>query len=348
MKIESNFQSYLNNSRKSVNDVLDEILKDCLKEVKKTSPQIYPMAEQFKNNCSGGKVIRGSLLKLGYELSGGKATKEIFKAGAAYEIFQTAILAHDDIIDQSLVRRNKPSLHCALGGDHRGISHAICLGDIGFFLAFKIFASLDFASERKTEAIQSFSQTMINTGLGEMLDIELSDPNRKRNKNDVLKLHELKTAWYTITGPLYLGGILAGANKKLLNEFVKFGQNLGIAFQIQDDILGIFGDEKTLGKSVKSDIEENKNTLLITYALTNANPAQKKILNHYYGKGKISNKQIEQIKKVFIDTGALKQSQAIAQRYLELGKKAIGKLSKDKATQTILTELADYLINRKK
>ncbi len=348
MTSESNFKSYFQKSRREIDSNLQATLKDFLKKVKTTSPQILPLVQEFIKSCAGGKRIRGSLIKLGCELSGGKPNKDTIQAAVAYEIFQTAILAHDDIIDKSLLRRNQPSLYSALGGDHRGISHAICLADIGFFLCYKILGTLKIADNKKVKVIQSFSDAMIYTVFGEALDVELSYPNKKRGSKDVFNIHGLKTAWYTIIEPLTIGGIIAGANNKLLTSFGEFGHNLGIAYQIQDDILGVFGDEKTLGKSVQADIEENKNTLLITYALQKANPRQKKILKQFYGTGKITDSEASKIRKVFIETGALERTQISAQTYLKAGKKLITKITKNKDHQLLLNELADYLVNRQK
>jgi geranylgeranyl diphosphate synthase type I len=348
MTSKSNFQSYFEKSRRGIDASLQTTLREFLKEVKLTSPQILPLVEEFANSCTGGKRIRGSLVKLGCELSGGKPSKDITAAAVAYEIFQTAILAHDDIIDKSLLRRNKPSLYSALGGDHKGISHAICLADIGFFLTYKILGTLKIPDSKKVKVIQSFSDAMIYTVFGEMLDVELSYPNKNRSSKDVFDIHGLKTAWYTIIEPLTIGGIIAGANTKLLTSFAQFGHSLGIAYQIQDDILGVFGDEKILGKSVQADIEENKNTLLITYALGAANPKQKKILRQYYGAGKITKSQLQQVRTVFIETGALAKTEKSAQTYLQSGKKLIAKITKSKNHQLLLNELADYLVNRQK
>jgi geranylgeranyl diphosphate synthase type I len=175
-------------------------------------------------------------------------------------------------------------------------------------------------------------------------------PHLKEGKNeeDILTIFRLKTAHYTIIGPLQLGAVLGGASNLLLTDIGKISETLGIAFQIQDDILGVFGDEKTLGKSVTSDIEEGKNTLLIVKALENANPEQKKILERYYGKGKIGEPELEQIKKVFVDTGALEYSQTRAKKMIEEAKRVIAKMEIESKYQDLLTQMADFLVERSK
>lgn len=199
---------------------IDKLLQDLRSQVKKISLQLLPLVDKFIESCGGGKRLRGKLVLLGYKLAAGKQNREVLKIAAAYEIMHAAILAHDDIIDQSLTRRDKPSLYKAVGTEQ-----AITLADLGFFLAIKIIAESKFPEKAKNEALKLFSQTMMDTAIGQMLDIQKSDP---------VLVRKLKTAKYTVAGPLQLGAVLAGGKLDLLDQF---GTNLGIAFQIKDDIL---------------------------------------------------------------------------------------------------------------
>lgn len=217
------FKKYLDQSRRQLDRPVQKILNEWLKEVQKIDSKLVPLANAFIQANFGGKGTRGTLVKLGYQLTSSKFNKEILKIGAAYEIFHTAILAHDDIIDQSPTRRNQPSLYKKVGK-----AQAITLADLAFFLTIKIISESRFEDKIKNQALNLFSKTMIDTTIGQMLDIAHGDP---------VTTAKLKTARYTISGPLTLGAILAGADQKLLGLLGKFGQNLGIAFQIRDDIL---------------------------------------------------------------------------------------------------------------
>lgn len=210
--MEVNFASYLKVNAQKVDQELDKILS-----------KLPPLAKEFVNSCGGGKRIRGVLVNLGYEIAKGKETKEIFKIAAALEIMHTAILVHDDIMDKSPTRRGKPSLYRKVG-----IDRAIALGDLGFFLSLQIISESNFPEKEKSEALKLFSKTMVDTAIGQIMDIQKDDP---------ITVAKLKTAQYTILGPLCLGAILAGADDKLLGVLREFGENLGVAFQIQDDIL---------------------------------------------------------------------------------------------------------------
>ncbi len=221
------FEKFLEKAAKELDREVERILEGQLKKAEKTDKKLIPLLKAFTSSCHGGKRIRGALIKLGYQIGDGKS-EEIIKISAAYEICHSAVLAHDDIIDESLTRRGQPSLYAALGNGHYGISQAISLADYGFFLALKIISGARFPQDRKIKALELFSGVMTDTALGEMLDLEDTDP---------LTVMKLKTACYTISGPLQLGALLAGANERLTRVLGEFGESLGIAFQIRDDIL---------------------------------------------------------------------------------------------------------------
>lgn len=341
------FQSFLRTTAQEINEETEKFFTDWMLEVGKVSPKLLPLNQAFIDSCDGGKRLRGALVKLGYELAHGSTDPEILKPASAFEIFQTAILIHDDIIDQSPTRRCKPTLYKALGGDHYGISQSISLGDIGFFLAEKLITGSDFPDDRKNKALAFFIKMMLDTALGEVLDVEL--PHQKSiTEEDILTVFRLKTARYTIVGPLCLGAILGGADEELLFRLGEFGESLGIAFQIQDDILGVFGDEKVIGKSVASDIEEGKSTLLYLYALKHGDSQQREVLEKYYGRGKIGEKEHEQIKEVFKSTGALDSSCSLGLKYVVQAKKIIREMAIKPEPKKLLLELADFLVNREK
>lgn len=221
------FKKYLDKAAAELNLEVKKILKEQLKEAEKTDKKLIPLLKAFIKSCEGGKGIRGMLVKLGFELVGGKS-KEIIKIGAAYEIMHSAVLIHDDIIDKSIMRRDKPSLHQALGGNHYGISQAISLSDYGFFLSYQIICRTKFPDDLKIRALSLFSKVMMDTGFGQMLDV------MGEHSFTVMKL---KTACYTVSGPLQVGALLGGANEKKIRILGDFGEDLGIAFQIRDDIL---------------------------------------------------------------------------------------------------------------
>ncbi|MFH0937536.1 MAG: polyprenyl synthetase family protein [Candidatus Daviesbacteria bacterium] len=356
-----NFQDYLKTSAEEINLELDKFLEKWSREVKLTNKNLPLVNQYFIDACEGGKRIRGVLVKLGYELAtrlpttdycGRRKTEDgrqaILPIAVAYELFQTAILAHDDIVDLSPLRRGKPTIYKALGGDHYGVSQTICLGDIGFFLAYRLISESKFGEKEKNLAVASFTDSMLKTALGEVLDIEIPHLKGEKIEKDALTIFKLKTAYYTLVGPLTLGAILGKGSKKLLEDIKDFGISLGIAFQIQDDILGVFGDVQTLGKSVTSDIEEDKLTLLIIYALKNAKKKQKEILGKLYGKKGINISELGEIREVFKKTGALEYSQKFEEKLVLKAKKVIMGMKISTQHKSLLNQMADFLVQRDK
>ncbi len=341
------FKDYLEDSKKEIEKEMSIVFNGWEKEIAGTKPKLLPLFQALVGSMTGGKKLRGTLVKLGYSLINPNPPPEIIKASLAYEIFQTSILIHDDIIDRSELRRGKKSLYTLLGADHYGISQAICLGDLGFFLSLKLFNSLDFPKTNKEMATRLFIQTMQDTVLGEMADIQEAGKKLISEKK-IIDIYRSKTALYTIIGPMQLGAVLAGADKKILTEIRNFGENLGIAFQIYDDIIGVFGQKEITGKSASSDIKEGKATLLLIEARKQVNQKQLDILDKYYGQDKVTENEAEIIRKVFIETGALTCTEEKAKEYMTEAKAQISTMKISSNMRKILFELVDDLTNRVK
>jgi geranylgeranyl diphosphate synthase, type I len=340
------FATYLTTAAEEVEKELNATLTEWQSSLSEQYPALIPFISAFVEQCQGGKRVRGALVKLGYMLAGGKKPSDILPVSVAFEIFQTAILAHDDIIDRSELRRGKPSLYQALGGDHYGISQTISLGDLGFFLATELIAKSNFPTENKNKAIQYFTNTMQQTALGEILDVY--QPTQKDlSKDDILTIIKLKTSPYTVIGPLSIGAILADADQELLRKIHIYGDNLGIAYQIHDDILGIFAEQEELGKSNMSDILEGKSTLLIWYAREHASDAQRQQLDTLYGKADLTKENVATIQTIFRDTGAYDYASALVKTYTETACNVIPELTADHNQQTLLMDIARFLSERK-
>lgn len=339
------FQNYLKETAPLIDKWVDIFLSAYLDKSKEISPKLVKYIKLFQEASKGGKRLRGVLVKLGYEIGDHNFKEEVFKVAVAFEIVQTAILSHDDIIDQSSLRRGKPTIYKKLGGDHYAISQTIALGDAAFFLANRLITESNFTADRKNKALNYFNEMMLRTCLGEMLDVEV--PLQKDIKDqEVLIISKFKTAWYTVIGPLSVGAILSGADDKL-PKIEEFGKNLGIAFQIQDDLLGVFGSSEQTGKSITSDLEEGKATFLISYAQKRANTKQREYLLKYYGRKNLTKEQAEKIREIFIESGALDFCKKKCIKYAEAAKSIILDITNDQKMAKLLESLSDYLIERK-
>jgi geranylgeranyl diphosphate synthase type I len=354
------FKTYLSTVPADIDRRLDYYLEQWVDTHMHYSPLLQPLYVHFKDACADGKRLRATLVKLGFDMTGGVSNDAVYDVALAYEIFQTAILAHDDIIDKSPLRRGKPTLHKALESHgreflspqknmaHYGLSQTICLGDMGLYMAIQLIADSDFEPTIKNKAISYFTQTVIDTIAGELLDVELPyvlDPHNI-TADDLMSVCRYKTARYTITGPLMLGSLLANASDYTRDAIKNFGDHLGIAFQLKDDLLGIFGDEKTIGKSVTSDCEEGKITLLYRYAMEHATAEQKDLLNAHYGTGALSAETHAHIIAVFTDTNAKKHVEDLMQDYADKALSFIPDITSDDRYRQLLTDFTHYMIKR--
>ncbi len=340
-----NFKNYLHASSQEITSYASSFFTEWREKPENKIPQLDELQTLFADRMVGGKMIRGTLVRLGYALHHGEDLDSIMRPALAIEILHSSLLIHDDIMDLSQMRRGKPSVYQVLGASKHGISQAICLGDLGFFLSMHLLAQSQFASEPKNKALAALSKIITETVFGQMLDAELSQTASVSEK-EVMLQYKLKTAYYSIVSPLSIGGILAGASDDWLLSVKKFGEYLGIAYQIQDDILGVFGDEAVLGKSTSSDIEEGKRTVLFAYCLSHGSPEHQEIIKNLYGKGKLTEEEQLLVKKVLIESGSLLYSRSLLKRYSDKAKKLIPSLTLDTQMQALVTSLIEILIER--
>lgn len=281
------------------------------------NPKINEIITDFLDLNKDGKYIRGTLIALGEYLATKKEELEYLPLAYAYETFQTAVLIHDDIIDNAKYRRNKetiPRRICKRYLDKiktkdyyndtlkYANSIGICAGDYGFYEANKVIID-NYQNHKNFASLLSFyNDIIIKTIKGEILDVTLPYLGKynyaKVSENDILDIYNLKTSWYTIIGPFLLGFILGGG--KISNKFVDVLNKIGYAFQIKDDILGIFGESDVIGKSTTSDIEEFKQTIMYSYIM---NTEYKNEFLKYYGK-KTTKDSLNHIKELLKKSGA--------------------------------------------
>ncbi len=275
----------------------------------------------------GGKRIRGGLVMAGYEMCGGTNTAMIVRAARAIEMLHAYMLVIDDIQDRSALRRGKPAAHKLaetyhrehkLKGDaaHAGVSLALNAAIAGAHNAMTILTNLDADPELRIKAVSITNRTMAITAHGQTLDImnELLD---EPTMQDIERVLEWKTALYTVINPLHVGMVLAGADCRVTDAITPYGRHTGRAFQITDDILGIFGAEKDLGKTPGDDIREGKGTMLVLYAMQHAAPADQQFLRQSLGDQSLTAEDFEKCKQIIKDSGALTFAQKLAETELQ-------------------------------
>ncbi|EKE12569.1 MAG: hypothetical protein ACD_13C00170G0002 [uncultured bacterium] len=299
---------------------------------------------------AGGKRLRGFLVYLGYLIGGRRDLEKILPISLAIETIHTFLLIHDDVIDKSDTRHGKLTIHRRLEklfGAHYGMSQAIIVGDIACFEAFKLVNSSRFGAQAKIECQKKIYDVLLETAYGEALDVE--NTYKKANASAIKQVTDLKTARYSFMGPLVIGATLGGKIKSdQLSAINKFGRHIGFAFQLKDDLLGLFGDEKVLGKSVLSDMREGKNTLIIHKARQLASPEDAIEIGRIWGNPKSGGRELGKIKDIVRKCGALAWCEGENKRLMVVAKKEISKLTRNRKLQQILSEVADYVVSRER
>jgi geranylgeranyl diphosphate synthase type I len=303
--------------RKNIDKSLALFLNTVKKDYKLhlVSPLLFESIREF--TLRKGKRLRPLLLVLtykGYAPSSKKISRKLYNASTCMEFLHNFMLIHDDIIDRSNLRRNKPTMHKILertvaqtrDPDQLGIDLGIIAGDIVYALAIDAFLSIDGPSERKERALKYFIQTAAFTAMGEFIDtVSGVKPVKDVDEKQVFLNYTLKTARYTFDCPMVTGAILAGAKDQEIRKISRFGILIGQAFQVQDDIIGTFETEANIGKSILSDLAEGKKTLLVTHAFSVLRGKAKKEFLNIFAKKTKTLKDLETVKKIFVKTKSL-------------------------------------------
>ena len=289
---------------------------------------------------SRGKRLRPALFVLAYEGLAIRKSKDIYKTAVSFELLHDFFLIHDDIIDRSDLRRGAPSIHKALDKHLKhsgntgpnGSDLAIISGDILFSLALKAFLSSETYSKNSFKALGKFINCSFDTEIGEYTEMLESIKNITQvKKEDIYKIYQLKTARYTFSYPLSIGAELASAPKKTIKGLFDYGISVGIAFQIRDDILGLFANEEKSGKSSLSDLSEAKKTLLVWRAFKTASPKDKETIKTLLEKTKINKQDLYKMRSIVEKTGSLTYVKKEINRYYTQSQKILSALKLKKA-----------------
>jgi len=329
---------------KQIRKKIDEQLKmflindELALNLAKTNLPLYKELSKFV--LSNGKRIRPSLFVLAYEGLVTKKSKNIYKTAISFEFLHDFLLIHDDIIDRSDLRRGAPSIHRSLAKHLKrsasvgpsGSDLAIISGDILFSLALKAFLSSETYSNNSFKALNKFINCSFYTELGEYIEVLESIKNITQvKKENIYKIYKLKTARYTFSYPLSIGAELASAPKKTVKDVFDYGIYVGIAFQIKDDILGLFANEEKSGKSSLSDLNEAKKTLLIWKAFQTASSKDKKTIKTLLSKTKINKQDLYMMRSIVEKTGSLTYAKEEINRYYSQSQKILTSLKMKEA-----------------
>ncbi len=269
-------------------------------------------AERLTEFSLRGKMIRGCLVHLGWALARTGADADdgaaVTTVGAAMELFHSGLLVHDDIMDRDLVRRGQPSIFQQYAGvaarerrtdpEHVGQALGICAGDVACFMAFELLARAAAPAAVIRGVLELCARELSSVGIAQMQDVSWGASKSAVDVDDILRMYTHKTGRYSFTLPLLAGAMLADAPPELCATLGSLGESVGLLFQIRDDELGLFGDERELGKPIGSDVREGKKTLIFSSLMAAADPEERSRLDGILGNPHAAAGDIEYVRRL--------------------------------------------------
>jgi len=299
----------------------------------------------------GGKRLRGSLAAAIYdEMLGSKLQRAGIELGVALEMMQNYLLIIDDVMDHSALRRGEPTIHELhlkeyapyKVDQHESNMMAVSVGLLAQHMASLVLANLPVSADNVRKTVETVHINIGATGLGQIDDLYQQD-GRNIDSNDIVRKYHFKSSYYTFVNPLESGLALAGKlDQQAIKDCEAFGLPAGVAFQLHDDYLGIFGESEQTGKANLDDIQEGKYTLLMQYAFEHASARDISILRRLLGNANANSADLEIVRAILVRSGAAEYIQSEALRY---AKEAISAASEAKTWSSKFSELLVALVN---
>jgi geranylgeranyl diphosphate synthase type I len=344
-----------------VTEKLADFLRGHTELLLSISPDLAPLAEAASTSVlDGGKRLRPTFAYWGWRsgrAAGADGEDALVRAASSLELLQACALVHDDVMDASDTRRGRPAAHIRFESVHRsngwpgaapafGASGAILLGDLLLSWAEEMFsAAIDaLPADRAGAAVQQFDLMRTEVVAGQFLDV-LAQTRGAFDPAEALRVIRFKTSKYTIVRPLLLGAGAAGAAPEVGRELAAYGHALGEAFQLRDDLLGVFGDPAETGKPAGDDLREGKRTLLVARAVIAADDGQRQRLFDGIGNAELTDDEVDELRRILTETGA---RDSIEHQIAERAAEAVGCLGgaiREDARAALL-DLADAAAHR--
>ena len=346
----------------AVSQRLGRFVDDQREAAASTGPIARQLFDAAAVTLTGGKRLRAQFCHTGWLAAGGDAlAADAVGVAAALEIFQAAALVHDDLIDHSDTRRGRPSAHRALETAHRdagwsgdsedfGISATILLGDLLVAWSDDLLESVIAEHPHAALVRAEYARMRRDVTLGQFLDVAqesawVTQPDSEHAAR-ALEIASLKSARYSVEQPLIIGAALAGGTPDQLASLRSFGHHIGIAFQLRDDVLGVFGDTAETGKPAGDDIREGKRTLLVAYTREQLSPDAKDRFDEALGDRDLSDNEVRRLQQEMIAAGALERVESLISESAATALGELGTAHLAEGARENLTRLAEAAIHR--
>ena len=340
-----------------VDNVLAQFFRAALSRARTLDPSYLELWRELEANTVGGKRFRPRMVAIAYDALGGIETEPPAYVGAAFELLHTALIIHDDVIDRDFVRRGVPNIAGsyrdralergmdAAVAEHRGVSAAVIAGDLALFNAYRLIDRSGANDVVRDRLLEVLDEALFASAAGELIDIEYSGDLEPPTVHDILRMARLKTAVYTFECPLQAGAILAGASDAVVATLGDFGREIGIAFQLVDDLLGVFGSESLTGKTTLGDLREGKRTVLVAYARMRDGWSA---IEEDFGNPELDEEGAERIRAFLTDCGARRYLESLAQDYARRALERLSAPHVPSALRDVLIPVADEVLERVK
>ena len=351
------FRDRLGRTKQGVEGRLKVFLDVRAREAEGLSPvagQLMRVLTDF--TLRGGKRLRAALVFAGHACLSDREEESLWDVAMAVELIQSFLLVHDDVIDQDDARRGSWTVHRWYrdwyrdrfdrgNPAHFGDSMAILCGDAALLLANELVGDSALEATVRAELLSAMNRMVRQVVYGEAMDV-LSPLGEEVGEEEILLTYTLKTAAYTVEGPLHMGAIVAGGQVADLERLSGFAVPLGQAFQLQDDILGLFGNAGTTGKPVGSDIREGKRTFLVERALRSADAEQRAFLLEALGNPALTEQAVRRVREIVTRTGAEREARERAGKLVDVARKALAVSGWRQAGVRFLEGALDYIVSR--
>jgi geranylgeranyl diphosphate synthase type I len=358
---ESVFGQYLNDTRSETKACLEAYLheqRSILGDMDQHTADL--LIDSLISFCTRGKMFRAAVFGLGFKISDKTSKCEVpILVQAGVELIQTGLLIQDDIVDEDDIRRGLPTMHrmfalasqdwkeniCADDANAIGRGLAMMASDLAIVLAYDLFLEAGFSADTVIKATTQFNRNLIKTALGQAMDVSLHG-SLSPGIPQILKTATYKTAYYTVVGPMQLGAQLAGANTDLLENINQFGRNIGLAYQLRDDILDVFGNQYGSNRKQGSDIAHNKRTLLIENTLRMTSGKEHDLFLNSLGESNPSSVDMNMMRDIIESSGALTETTKKAENFAKEGKNMIPLLTATPHIAQLLRGVSIYAVCR--
>jgi len=343
--------------RARLDKALQEFLQQAMPPVVSIADELVPLVSALEGFVlAGGKRLRPAFCYWGHRAAGAEDSEQIIRAAASLELLQACALMHDDVIDRSDTRRGAPSVHRRFAALHRaedwrgdpegfGEAAAILLGDLALIWADTMLADCGFPADALQRAQPVWDAMRVEVMCGQYLDV-VEQARGGGSVDRALRVARLKSAKYTIERPLHLGAALGDGGPELATALSDYGLPLGEAFQLRDDVLGVFGDPGVTGKPAGDDLREGKRTALVALAFAAANDAQQQQLRGRLGDPNLDGDGVTVLREIIAATGALAQVEMLIAERLDAALGALAAAPVTPVAEAALSDLAAAVSHR--